>query len=49
METLQKCPPGYYLRGNQCILARQYRNTEMPKKIKPETKNFANIVKRNFA
>ena len=38
METSQKCPPGYYLRGNQCILARQYRNSEMPKKIKPETK-----------
>ena len=38
METSQKCPPGYYLRGNQCILARQYRNSELPKKIKPESK-----------
>ena len=36
METFQKCPPGYYLRGNQCILARQYRNTELPKKIKTD-------------
>tara|TARA_R110000772_G_scaffold52260_1_gene119883 strand:+ start:450 stop:1544 length:1095 start_codon:yes stop_codon:yes gene_type:complete len=36
METTQKCPPGYYLRGNQCILARQYRNSELPKKIKPD-------------
>ena len=31
-----KCPAGYYLRGNQCILARQYRTTtDLPRVVPP--------------